>query len=52
MNTIAKLTLAVVAAATLLTSAAKADDREGGPGVVLSQEHVLGPSLGHDAQGE
>jgi hypothetical protein len=54
MNTIAKLTLAVVAATTILTSAAQASDsrEQGGPGVVISQGQVLSPAQAEQAKGE
>ena len=54
MNTFSKFILAAVTALTLTSGAVQADDnprRQGGPGVVISQQHTLGPSLAHDAQG-
>ena len=55
MKTVSKFVLAAFAAMTLVSAAAQADDnthRQGGPGVVISQQSVLGSQLAHDAQGE
>jgi hypothetical protein len=52
MDSFCKICLSAITAITLLAGTAQADDREGGPGVVVSEGHVLGPSCVKDAQGE
>jgi hypothetical protein len=52
MNRFCKICLSAITAVVLLYGTAQADDREGGPGVVVSEGHVLGPSCAQDAQGE
>jgi len=55
MKTLSKFFLATITALTLVSGVAQADDnthRQGGPGVVISQQSVLGSQLAHDAQGE
>lgn len=54
MSTVSKFVLAAFAALTLTTGVARAEStlHEGGPGVVISQQHVLSASSAHEAQGE